>query len=67
MFGQLERHRTGNGELPAAEADGSQGDANCVPKSATGACGDLWETLKYEKRIEAYHYMGGNVFFDPGL
>jgi hypothetical protein len=57
-------YRTGNGELPAAEADGAQGDANCVPKSATGACGDLWETLKYEKRIEMYHYMGGTAYFD---
>ncbi len=60
----INTYRVGNGELPAAEADGAQGDANCVPKSPTGACGDLWDVLKYEKRIETYHYMGAVAFFD---
>jgi hypothetical protein len=60
----INKYRVGNGQLPPAEADGSVGEANCVPRSATGACGDLWEVLKYEKRIEAYHYMGSTAFWD---
>jgi hypothetical protein len=29
-----------------------------------GSCGDLWEALKYEKRIECFHHSFGVEFFD---
>ena len=46
-----------NGGLPAfTDANGTAPGARCVPKTSTGACGDLWEALKYEKRIELFHY-----------
>jgi hypothetical protein len=60
---------TGGG-LPAvtATASGGLAGANCVPKkpsggfgpSASTACGDLWEALKYEKRLETQfsHFAG---------
>jgi hypothetical protein len=28
------------------------GGASCVPKLPSGACGSLWDALKYEKRME---------------
>ncbi|HEY8175125.1 MAG TPA: hypothetical protein VIF32_05520 [Gemmatimonadaceae bacterium] len=60
------------GGLPAVTAtvDGGLSGANCVPKkpfgegpSATITCGDLWEALKYEKRIEtAYTHFAAWLF-----
>lgn len=40
------------------------GGSRCVPKRASGACGDLWEALKYEKRIELFHYGPFTEFTD---
>ena len=57
-------HRVANGQLPAVTVDGDQ-SARCVPRHpTTGACQDLWEALKYEKRIELFHYGAGSDFFD---
>lgn len=45
------------GSLPpftGVDAAAPGGDL-CVPRRTDGACGDLWEALKYEKRIELYH------------
>lgn len=39
--------------LPAATVDGVSGAA-CVPRKNSGACGDLWDVLQYEKRIMTY-------------
>lgn len=57
-------YRVPNGELPAVTVDGVPEGDRCVPKTQTGACGDLWEALKYDKRVEVWHYGYGVEFFD---
>lgn len=54
------------GNLPAfTNPDGNAPGGNrCVPQMPDGSCGDLWEALKYEKRIEVYHYGFGTEYFD---
>jgi hypothetical protein len=37
--------------LNATDASGA--NSSCVPKLPDGSCGDLWEILKWEKRMEA--------------
>jgi hypothetical protein len=39
-----------NAGLNAADAAGT--NTSCVPKLPNGSCGDLWEMLKWEKRME---------------
>jgi hypothetical protein len=41
--------RTANG-LNATDASGT--NTSCVPKLPDGSCGDLWEMLKWEKRMQ---------------
>ena len=55
-----------NGELPPfTDPNGvAPGGDRCVPKTESGACGDLWEAYKYEKRIELYQYGMGTEYFD---
>lgn len=55
-----------NGGLPAfAAADAvAPGGERCVPQRPDGSCGDVWEALKYEKRIEIYHYGPFTEFLD---
>jgi hypothetical protein len=53
--------RTANG-LNATTTTGL--NTSCVPKLPTGACGGLFEMLKWEKRMENYHYNYGSWFFD---
>lgn len=54
-----------NGGLPAfTDANGTAPGARCVPRTSTGACGDLWEALKHEKRIELFHYGPFTEFMD---
>ena len=57
--------RVANGELPAVTTTGTSG-ARCTPRKsdASGNCGDLWDALKYEKRVEIWHYEMGTEFFD---
>jgi hypothetical protein len=46
--------------------DASGANASCVPRLPDGRCGDLWEMLKWEKRMETV-WTGvamGNWFFD---
>lgn len=52
-----------NGGLPPATVTGVSGD-RCVPRTITGACGDLMATLMYEKRIETLWLSGGLDYFD---
>jgi hypothetical protein len=55
--------RTASG-LNATDANGT--NTSCVPKLPNGNCGDLWEMLKWEKRMETV-WTGvamGNWFFD---
>ncbi len=46
------------GELPRFDdpAGTAPGGERCVPQLADGSCGGLFDALKYEKRIELYHY-----------
>ena len=55
-----------NGELPPfTDPNGvAPGGDRCVPQNPNGSCGDLWETLKYEKRIELFHYGMATEYFD---
>jgi hypothetical protein len=61
----VNRRRTAAGlpELtdPAARVPGG---ARCVPRRADGSCGDLWDALAYEKRIELFHYGAFTEFLD---
>lgn len=60
----INEYRVNNGELPAATLAGDQ-SARCVPRDgADGSCPDLWEVLKYEKRIETYHSNWAISYFD---
>jgi hypothetical protein len=51
------------GSLPIITVTGPTGTA-CVPRKDDGTCGDLWDALKYEKRLEVYHTGLGIAFFD---
>jgi len=46
--------------------DASGANASCVPRLPNGECGDLWEMLKWEKRMETLWtgVAGVNWFFD---
>jgi hypothetical protein len=35
-----------------SETDASGTNTSCVPKLPNGSCGDLWEMIKWEKRME---------------
>lgn len=59
----INTYRVPNGELPAATLNGAEG-ARCTPRTASGACGDLWETLKYEKRMEVWLTFAGDAYYD---
>jgi hypothetical protein len=56
--------RVANGQLPAVTIDGPPDEAGCVPRKASGACGSLWDALRYEKRIELLGVDGTTAFFD---
>ena len=62
----VNQYRTQNGELPPfTSVDGvAPGGTRCVPQNPDGSCGDLWEALKYEKRIELFHYGMATEYFD---
>jgi hypothetical protein len=57
----INQTRVGNGGL-APVTQGSNPD--CVPKLPSGACGDLLEALKWEKRLETWATRMGSWFFD---
>lgn len=59
----INSYREPNGELPAVTTTGVSG-ARCTPRLANGSCADLWETLKYEKRMEVWLTAPGDAFFD---
>lgn len=62
----VNKYRTQNGKLPPfTNVNGpAPGGDRCVPQMADGSCGDLWEALKYEKRIELFSYAMGMEYFD---
>lgn len=57
--------RVDNGNLPAATAAGIPNvPATCVPQLGSGECGNLFEALKWEKRVEVYGTTLGDWYFD---
>jgi hypothetical protein len=56
--------RTTNGQLPAVTVDGPPDEPGCVPRKLSGACGSLWDALRYEKRIEGLGVSGVIAFMD---
>jgi hypothetical protein len=59
----INKTRTAHGGLPEATESGVSG-ARCVPRTASGSCGSLWDALKHEKRFEVWHHGMGIAFFD---
>jgi len=54
-----------NGQLPLVTINGVPGTApNCTPRKQNGACGSLWDALRYEKRIETLGLEGGPAYYD---
>jgi len=47
--------------LKPVDANGPPAGRDCVPRKDNGACGDLFDAIQYEKRIELYPYAGGEV------
>ncbi|MBC7673527.1 MAG: hypothetical protein H7247_14000, partial [Polaromonas sp.] len=56
--------RVANGELPPVTLSGPPDEAGCVPRKLSGACGSLWDALRYEKRIEMLGNDGITAFLD---
>lgn len=56
--------RVANGQLPQVTVDGPPDEAGCVPRKLNGACGSLWDALRYEKRMEGLGVSGVIAFFD---
>ena len=56
--------RVANGQLPPVTVDGPPDEPGCVPRKLNGACGSLWDALRYEKRIEGLGVDGVTAFFD---
>ena len=53
----INKTRVANGQLPLVTIDGPPDQPGCVPRkympgATQGACGSLWDALRYEKRIE---------------
>lgn len=67
----INKTRVGNGGLPAITAfDATSpvpGGQDCVPKKPVGStlsCGDMWEALKWEKRVETQFTAFANWFLE---
>ena len=56
--------RVANGQLPQVTVDGPPDELGCVPRKLNGACGSLWDALRYEKRIEGIGVSGVIAFLD---
>jgi hypothetical protein len=61
----INKTRVANGGLPAVTLDGAPGTAPaCTPRRINGSCGNLWDALKYEKRIETLGLSGRVPYYD---
>ena len=60
----INKTRVANGKLPPVDVNGPPDVAGCVPRKTTGACGSLWDALRYEKRIEGAGVDGQVAFWD---
>ena len=56
--------RQANGQLPPVTIDGPPNEPGCVPRKISGACGSLWDALRYEKGIEGLGVSGVIRYFD---
>jgi len=52
------------GELPPVTPAGVPQSADCVPRTTTGACGDLYDALKWERGIELVGLRGIRAYYD---
>ncbi|MGD2153369.1 MAG: hypothetical protein PVG79_08870, partial [Gemmatimonadales bacterium] len=61
----INAYREGHGGLPPVTLDGApEVGGRCTPRTLDGACGDLLEALKYEKRLEVYLTGMGVAYYD---
>lgn len=60
----INKTRLANGQLPEITIDGPPDVPGCVPRKTTGACGSLWDALRYEKRIEGAGVDGQVAYWD---
>lgn len=60
----INKTRVANGQLPPIDINGPPDIAGCVPRKTTGACGGLWDALRYEKRIEGAGVDGQVSYWD---
>lgn len=60
----VNQYRANGGLPPFVTNENPDGPDACVPQMPDGSCGDLWEALKYEKRIENYHYGSASEYMD---
>jgi hypothetical protein len=50
--------------LAPVTVDGPPNTPSCVPRRDDGTCGDLWDALMYEKRIDLFPLDAAATFFD---
>jgi len=50
--------------LRPVTADGPPAGRDCVPRRENGTCGDLFDAIQYEKRIDLYPYRGDIGWYD---
>jgi hypothetical protein len=60
----INKTRVANGQLPPVTIDGPPNEPGCVPRKLNGACGSLWDALRYEKTIEGLGVNGVVSYFD---
>ncbi len=60
----INKTRVANGQLPPVTVDGPPDEPGCVPRKLSGACGSLWDALRYEKGVEMIGTDGVVRFFD---
>jgi hypothetical protein len=60
----INKSRVANGELPPVTVDGPPDQPGCVPRKLNGACGSLWDALRYEKGVEMVGVNGVTSYFD---
>ena len=60
----INKTRVANGQLPPVTTSGPPDEAGCVPRKLNGACGSLWDALRYEKGIEGLGVSGITAFMD---
>lgn len=60
----INKTRLANGQLPLVTTSGPPDEPGCVPRKLDGACGSLWDALRYEKSIEGLGVSGITAFMD---